>query len=118
MKWIALFFLILLAITFALFMNPEEPTFSGVPTHFAEVIDGVVVRVIVADQAFIDSGKVGDPKNWVPTYPEGNYASKGYTYDKTKGRFISQKPNDSALFNDTTGEWTLNEVEIIHHENF
>ena len=29
-------------------------------SHFAEVIDGKVVRVIVAEQDFIDSGAVGD----------------------------------------------------------
>jgi len=34
-------------------------------TYFAEIdANGTVLRVIVADQAFINSGKVGDPKNW------------------------------------------------------
>jgi hypothetical protein len=36
-------------------------------SHFAEVIDGVVTRVIVADQAFIDSELLGPKENWVQT---------------------------------------------------
>jgi len=35
--------------------------------HFAEVIDGIVTRVIVAEQEFINSGAVGNPANWVKT---------------------------------------------------
>ena len=36
-------------------------------SHFAEVIDGKVVRVIVAEQDFIDSGAVGDASRWIQT---------------------------------------------------
>jgi hypothetical protein len=36
-------------------------------SHFAEVIDGVVTRVIVADQAFIDKELLGPKENWVQT---------------------------------------------------
>jgi hypothetical protein len=36
-------------------------------SHFAEVINGRVERVIVAEQDFIDSGAVGDPANWIQT---------------------------------------------------
>ena len=36
--------------------------------HFAEIDEGgTVLRVIVADQDFIDSGVVGDKTNWVQT---------------------------------------------------
>ena len=37
-------------------------------SHFAEINnDGIVQRVIVAEQDFIDSGAVGDANNWVQT---------------------------------------------------
>ena len=35
--------------------------------HFSKVVDGIVETVIVAEQDFIDSGKVGDPSIWVKT---------------------------------------------------
>ena len=83
-------------------------------SHFAKINnDGIVQRVIVADQDFIDSGVVGDAINWVQTSyntrggvhyapnshePDGgvalrkNYAGKGYTYDSDKDAFIAPKP--------------------------
>ena len=37
-------------------------------SYFAELdSENIVIRVIAADQDFIDSGKVGDPNNWVQT---------------------------------------------------
>ena len=37
-------------------------------SHFAEINnDGVVQRIIVAEQDFIDSGAVGDANNWIQT---------------------------------------------------
>ena len=37
-------------------------------SHFAEIDnDNIVQRVLVVDQDFIDSGKLGDPNNWVQT---------------------------------------------------
>ncbi len=89
-------------------------------SHFAEIDqDGIVKRVIVAEQDFIDSGVVGDPKNWVQTSyntHEGvhklggeplrmNYAGIGYTYDKNLDAFIPPKPFDS---------WILNEEKCIY----
>ena len=63
-------------------------------TYFAEIKDGKVIRVIVADQEFIDkkllSGK------WIKTFMGNNYAGIGYTYDG-KG-FIPKRPYPS---------WTL-----------
>lgn len=75
--------------------------------HFAEISKkGIVLRVIVADQDFIDSGAVGDPENWIQTSyntKEGkhllggvplrkNYAGVGYKYDKKIDAFIPPKP--------------------------
>jgi hypothetical protein len=36
-------------------------------SHFAQVKNGIVTGVIVAEQDFIDSGLVGDPKEWIQT---------------------------------------------------
>ena len=37
-------------------------------SHFAEIDkDGVVQRVLVVEQDFIDSGKLGDSNNWIQT---------------------------------------------------
>ena len=91
-------------------------------SHFAEINnDGIVQRIIVAEQDFIDSGAVGDPSNWVQTSyntrggvhyaPNSNepdrgvalrknYAGVGYTYDKTRDAFIEPQPFPS---------WTLDE---------
>lgn len=87
-------------------------------THFAEIDEnGVVLRVIVAEQDFIDSGKVGDPSRWVQTsydtsggvHKDGgtplrkNYAGIGYTYDATLDAFIPPKPYASFVLNEEKG---------------
>ena len=86
-------------------------------THFAEIdSNGIVIRVIVADQDFINSGKVGDPKNWIKTsyntrggiHKQGktplrkNYAGIGYTFDKIRNCFIPPKPYPSWILNEQT----------------
>ncbi len=72
-------------------------------TYFAEVINEKVKRVIVADQEFINSGKVGDKNNWVETFINGsekyNYAGVGGTYDKDADAFINKKPFNSWILN-------------------
>jgi len=35
--------------------------------HFAKIENGVVVQVVVAEEAFIATGALGDPANWVQT---------------------------------------------------
>jgi len=94
-------------------------------SHFAEVIDNKVVRVIVAEQDFIDSGAVGDKNNWVQTsyntrqgvhygtaangayVPDGgtalrgNYAGIGYEYHSGIDAFVPPKPEDCD-------SWTIN----------
>lgn len=74
--------------------------------YFAEIDqNNVVKRVIVADQNFIDSGVVGDPKNWVETSMDGsfrkNYAGIGYTYDDKLDAFIAPKPTENAVLDET-----------------
>ena len=89
-------------------------------SHFAEIDkNNIVLRVIVAEQDFIDSGIVGNKKNWIQTSYNTyrgvhkdnktplrkNYASPGHTYDKTKDAFIRPKPFDSWSFNEDTCDW-------------
>ena len=79
-------------------------------SHFAEIDkDGVVQRVIVAEQDFINSGVVGDSFNWVQTSYNGNfrknYAGSGYTYDKTRDAFIPPKLYPSMVLNEETCQW-------------
>jgi hypothetical protein len=79
-------------------------------SHFAEIDkDGVVQRVIVAEQDFINSGAVGDSFNWVQTSYNGNfrknYAGGGYTYDKTRDAFIPPKDFPSWELVEATCQW-------------
>jgi len=87
-------------------------------SHFAEISGSTVIRVIVAEQGFINSGAVGNSSNWVQTsyntyggvhygldatgsyVADGgtqlrkNYAGTGYTYDRSKDAFISPQPQN------------------------
>ena len=64
-------------------------------SHFAEIKDGVVQRVIVSEQDFINTGLIGDSFDWVQTSYNNNfrkqYAGVGYTYDKVNAVFVSDK---------------------------
>ena len=84
--------------------------------HFAQVINGYVQQVIVADQDVIDSGAFGS--GWIKTsYNTSggqhllngtpfrkNYAGIGYTYDAQRDAFIPPQPYPS---------WTLNEDSCL-----
>ena len=78
-------------------------------SHFAEINnDGVVQRVIVAEQDFINSGAVGDSFNWVQTSYNHNFrkqfAGIGFTYDKAKDKFIAPQPYPSWSL-DSNDDW-------------
>jgi len=78
-------------------------------SHFAEInSEGVVQRVIVAEQNFINSGAVGDSFNWVQTSYNNNfrkqYAGTGYTYDKAKDKFLDPQPYASWAL-DASDDW-------------
>ena len=96
-------------------------------SHFAEINgNNIVQRVIVAEQDFIDSGAMGDSKNWIQTsyntqggvhnsanFVESdggvalrkNYAGVGYTYDKTRDAFVPPKPHLSWVLDEDTCLW-------------
>ena len=95
-------------------------------SHFAEIKDGIVQRVIVIEQDVLDSGNWGDLNNWIQTSyntkggvhyapnsnnPDSgialrkNYAGKGYTYDQTRDAFIPPQSYPSWLLNEDTCCW-------------
>ena len=95
-------------------------------SHFAKVIDGIVEAVHVVKQDYVNSGKLGDPNNWIQTSyntrggvhyapnsdePDGgialrkNYAGVGYTYDKTRDAFIAPQPYPSWNLDEDTCQW-------------
>jgi len=87
--------------------------------HFAEVIDGVVVRVLVVEQEFIDTGKLGPKENWVQTsyntraglHALGgtplrkNYATAGMIYDSERDAFYNHQPFPSWTLNESTCQY-------------
>ena len=77
-------------------------------SHFAEIKDGVVQRVIVSEQDFINTGLVGDSFNWVQTSYNSNfrkqYAGEGYTYDKDNDVFVMNQPYPSWTL-DVNHDW-------------
>jgi len=85
-------------------------------SHFAQIQNGIVTKVIVAEQDIIDSGLFGT--GWVQTsynthggqHPEGrplrkNYAGIGYTYDVQRDAFIPPQPYASWLLDEQTCLW-------------
>ena len=87
-------------------------------SHFAKVVSGKVVEVIVAEADFFDIFVDTSPGKWIQTsYNTSggqhrlggtplrkNYAGIGWNYDKTADAFYPPKPYDS---------WTLN-LSLIH----
>lgn len=83
--------------------------------HYAEVVDGVVTQVIVAEQDHIDT-LAGQ---WVQTsynthggvHANGgtplrkNYATIGYTYDAGRDAFIPPSPDPTWVIDEQTCLW-------------
>lgn len=83
-------------------------------SHFAQIENNVVVRVIRIDQETLDTGAWGDPSTWVQTsyntygnkHPEnrplrGNFAGIGHTYDPVNDVFYSPSPFPSWVLNNS-----------------
>jgi hypothetical protein len=78
-------------------------------THFVKIDStNTATEGIVAEQDFINSGKVGDSFLWIQTSYNNNfrkqYAGVGYTYDKANDVFISPKPYPSWSL-DASFDW-------------
>ena len=97
-------------------------------SHFARVLDGLVVDVLVADQDFIDTygatvsgdwvqtsyntmgGIHYDPETGEPSQDQSkalrkNYAGIGFSYDPVRDAFIPPQPFSSWLLNEDTCLW-------------
>ena len=66
-------------------------------SHFAQINnEGIVQRVIVAEQDFINSGSVGDAFNWIQCSYNSNFRkqfpSKGYKWDHANQVFVTPRP--------------------------
>jgi hypothetical protein len=94
--------------------------------HFAKVVDGHVIQVIVVSndaldadgdfpaaeesgQAFIAS--LGLDGEWLQTSYSGsfrgNYAGIGFTYDETLDAFIPPRPSADAVLDEETFTWIV-----------
>ena len=87
--------------------------------HFAKVNNGIVEKVIVAEQEFFNTFVDSSPGTWIQTsyntyggvHTLGgtplrkNYAGIGYTYNQTLDAFIPPKPYASWTLNEDTCLW-------------
>lgn len=88
-------------------VGADTPQATITETYFAEIDkDGNVLRVIVADQAFIDSGAVGDPKKWIETFKGKDYLSKDDKINKTSKKKIP-KIKTPVIFDNQVATSTL-----------
>jgi hypothetical protein len=88
-------------------------------SHFAKVLNGKVIQVIVAEPEFFDTFVDSSPGQWVQTsyntfggvHRNGgtplrkNYAGIGFTYDAQKDAFIAPKPYESWVLNEDSCLW-------------
>jgi hypothetical protein len=87
-------------------------------SHFAKIVDGKVVSVIVAEPEFFDTFVDSSPGQWLQTsyrthggqHPENrplrkNYAGVGYSYDAARDAFIPPQPFASWTLDSQTCLW-------------
>ena len=94
-------------------------------SHFAKVVNGKVVSVIVAEPEFFDTFVDGSPGQWLQTSyntrgnvhygqdgkPDGgvalrgNYAGIGYVYNAEHDVFYPPQPYPSWIINESTWTW-------------
>ena len=88
--------------------------------HYAKVVQGKVVNVIVADENYINNMIDTSAGQWIQTsYNTSagvhssdpskalrkNAAGIGYSYDKSRDAFIPPKPHDSWILDEATCHW-------------
>ena len=94
-------------------------------SHFAKVLDGKVVQVIVAEPEFFNTFVDSSPGQWIQTSyntrggvhygPDGNpdggvalrgnYAGIGFTYDASNDVFYPPQTYPSWVLNQQTWQW-------------
>jgi hypothetical protein len=87
--------------------------------HYAKVLNGTVIQVIVAEPEFFETFIDSSPGEWIQTsyntfggqHKFGdtplrkNYAGIGFTYDREKDAFIPPQPYNSWTLNEDTCLW-------------
>lgn len=87
--------------------------------HFAKVLNGTVIQVIVAEPEFFDSFVDSSPGEWIQTSYNtqggvhklggtplrGNFAGIGHLYDKEHDVFHAPQPFPNWTLNQTTWTW-------------
>ena len=89
-------------------------------SHFAKVLDGKVIQVIVAEPEFFTTFVDSTPGTWIQTsyntlggqHPENrplrkNFAGIGFTYDADRDAFIPPKPDVECVLNEDTCLWDI-----------
>jgi hypothetical protein len=83
-------------------------------SHFAEIENGIVIRVVVADDLQWCESNLGG--TWLQTSYSGsirkNFAGIGYSYDEARDAFIAPEPEGNLGFDETTCQWIMPVVEI------
>jgi hypothetical protein len=87
--------------------------------HYAKVNNNIVQQVIVAEAEFLETFLDTSPGEWIQTSYNtycnqhtlggtplrGNYASIGYTYDRTNDVFYAPQPYPSWVLDESTWTW-------------
>lgn len=77
--------------------------------YWAKVVDGLVVKVIVANDDFFETFIDDSAGTWIETKMDGsirkNYAGVGHTYDQGRDAFYEPQPYPSWTLNETTCLW-------------
>ena len=77
--------------------------------HYAKVLDGKVVQVIIADQDYMNNFVDTSPGDWIETFEDGSqrkrFAGIGMTYDSVRDAFIFPQPYPSWGLNEDTCDW-------------
>ncbi len=91
--------------------------------HFAEVVNGKVVQVLVVPDAEEHRGQdflandLGLGGTWVQTSYNSrirkNYAGIGMTYDVERDAFIPEKCHDTAVLDEETCLWICNDASHV-----
>jgi hypothetical protein len=96
--------------------------------HFAKVVDGIVTKVIVAEQDYIDNMIDDSPGEWIKTSyntrggihyePNSksqsadqskalrkNFAGQGFIYDRERDAFYERQPYPSWILEESSCTW-------------
>jgi len=80
--------------------------------HYVKIEDNIVIKVLIAEQSYIDSGAAGDPSLWMlanendfPDYRREGNQGVGFTYDSVNNKFIAPQPYSSWTYDAVLNQW-------------